>query len=132
MPAGSFWGAYGATLVPWYNAYGAYVTDPTVAVTNQGSPSNPAGMTVPAFNSSFGFFMVLMGKSDKRKGSDGECSKTCRLNVVSSIAMPCLPDLLTPHQRRLLRDILQLGPCIQLPRGRLLQSGLVLREHHER
>lgn len=108
------------------------MTDPTVAATNQGNPGNPAGMMVPAFSSSFAFFMVFMGKSDNREGSNGECPKTYKLTVVSSIAMLGLPDLLAPHQHGLLRDILHLGPCIQLPRGRLLQSGLVLREQHER
>ena len=54
-----------------------------------------------------------------------------KLSSVSRIAMLYLPDLLAPHQHRLLRDILHLSRCIQLPRGRLLQFGLVLREQHE-
>ncbi|KAG6990998.1 gpr1 fun34-class plasma membrane protein [Physcia stellaris] len=57
---GSFWGAFGATLVPWYNAYGSYVTDPTVAATQNGNPGNPAGLMAPAFNSSFAFFQIFM------------------------------------------------------------------------
>ena len=45
--------------------------------------------------------------------------------------MPHLPDLLAPHQHRLLRHLLHLGLRLRLPRGRLLQSGLVLRKQHE-
>ncbi|TKA80122.1 hypothetical protein B0A55_03331 [Friedmanniomyces simplex] len=41
---GAFWLSFGATLTPYYNAYGAFSTT-----------SNPAdGLTVPAFNASFG------------------------------------------------------------------------------
>ncbi|KAL8742651.1 MAG: hypothetical protein Q9184_008219 [Pyrenodesmia sp. 2 TL-2023] len=60
-PSGAFWGAFGATLVPWYNAYGAYVTDPALIATHMGHPGNPAGVAVPAFNASFAFFLVFMG-----------------------------------------------------------------------
>ncbi|KAL9578040.1 MAG: hypothetical protein Q9212_005979 [Teloschistes hypoglaucus] len=58
---GAFWLAFAATLIPWFNAYGAYVTDPVLAATNMGNPGNPAGLQVPAFNSSFGFFLIFMG-----------------------------------------------------------------------
>ncbi|KAL8716200.1 MAG: hypothetical protein Q9220_000105 [cf. Caloplaca sp. 1 TL-2023] len=58
---GAFWLSFGATLVPSFNAYGAYVTDPTVAATTMGNPGNPAGLQVPAFNASFAFFLVFMG-----------------------------------------------------------------------
>jgi len=48
---GSFWLSFGATLQPFFNAYGAYSTT-----------SNPAeGLTEPAFNASFGFFLLFMG-----------------------------------------------------------------------
>ncbi|KAL8790689.1 MAG: hypothetical protein Q9213_000537 [Squamulea squamosa] len=57
---GAFWLAFGATLVPSFNAYGAYVTDPEVAATMMGNPGNPAGLQVPAFNASFAFFLVMM------------------------------------------------------------------------
>ena len=125
---GSFWGAYGATLVPWFNAYGSYVTDPAVAAAYQGNPGNPAGLVVPAFDSSFAFFQIFMGMSDQRKG---DVQRGHKLNDVSRIAMLHLPDLLAPHQHRLLRNILHLSRCIRLPCGRLLQSGLVLREQRE-
>ncbi|KAI4119319.1 MAG: hypothetical protein LQ345_000756 [Seirophora villosa] len=58
---GAFWLAFGATLVPWFNAYGAYVTDPVAAAANMGNPGNPAGLEIPAFNSSFAFFLIFMG-----------------------------------------------------------------------
>lgn len=58
---GAFWLAFGGTLVPAFNAYGAYVTDPEVAATNMGNPGNPAGLQTPAFNASFAFFLVFMG-----------------------------------------------------------------------
>ncbi|KAI4128136.1 MAG: hypothetical protein LQ338_002873 [Usnochroma carphineum] len=58
---GAFWAAFGATLVPWFNAYGAYVTNPTAAASQMGNPGNPAGQQVPAFNASFAFFLVFMG-----------------------------------------------------------------------
>lgn len=57
---GAFWLTFGATLVPSFNAYGAYVTDPEVAAANMGNPGNPAGLQVPAFNASFAFFLVFM------------------------------------------------------------------------
>jgi len=63
---GAFWGAFGATLVPYYNAYGAYVTNPTTAAASQGNPGNPAGLMVPAFNSSFAYFLVFMGNASAR------------------------------------------------------------------
>ncbi|KAL8860785.1 MAG: hypothetical protein Q9178_002815 [Gyalolechia marmorata] len=58
---GAFWLTFGATLVPSFNAYGAYVTDPEVAAMMMGNPGNPAGLQVPAFNASFAFFLVFMG-----------------------------------------------------------------------
>ncbi|KAI4234316.1 MAG: hypothetical protein L6R40_006793 [Gallowayella cf. fulva] len=58
---GAFWLSFGGTLVPAFNAYGAYVTDPTVAAQQMGNPGNPAGLQVPAFNASFAFFLVFMG-----------------------------------------------------------------------
>ncbi|KAL9596657.1 MAG: hypothetical protein Q9219_005652 [cf. Caloplaca sp. 3 TL-2023] len=58
---GAFWAAFGATLVPWFNAYGAYVSDPILAAQQMGNPGNPAGLQVPAFNASFAFFLIFMG-----------------------------------------------------------------------
>ncbi|KAL8798125.1 MAG: hypothetical protein Q9182_006932 [Xanthomendoza sp. 2 TL-2023] len=57
---GAFWLTFGATLVPSFNAYGAYVTDPAVAAQQMGNPGNPAGLQSPAFNASFAFFLVFM------------------------------------------------------------------------
>ena len=57
---GAFWLSFAATLQPFFNAYGAYVTDPTVAAESMGQPGNPAGLAVPAFNASFAFFQVFM------------------------------------------------------------------------
>ncbi|KAF2098734.1 GPR1/FUN34/YaaH-class plasma membrane protein [Rhizodiscina lignyota] len=49
---GAFWLAFGATLQPFYSAYGNYATD----------PSNPAtGLTSIPFNSGFGFVLLAMG-----------------------------------------------------------------------
>jgi len=49
---GAFWLGFAATLTPYFNAYGAYSTDPT----------NPAlGLASVGFNSSFAFFCVFMG-----------------------------------------------------------------------
>jgi len=59
---GAFWLTFGATLQPFYNAYGAYVTDPTSAAKSMGQPGNPAGQMTPGFNASFAFFLVFMGK----------------------------------------------------------------------
>ena len=61
LNTGAFWLTFGATLVPSFNAYGAYVTDPEVAAATMGNPGNPAGLEVPAFNASFAFFLVFMG-----------------------------------------------------------------------
>ncbi|KAL8700225.1 MAG: hypothetical protein Q9224_001063 [Gallowayella concinna] len=58
---GAFWLTFGATLVPSFNAYGAYVTDPAVAANQMGNPGNPAGLQTPGFNASFAFFLVFMG-----------------------------------------------------------------------
>ncbi|KAI9714672.1 MAG: hypothetical protein M1812_006337 [Candelaria pacifica] len=49
---GGFWLAFGTTLTPLYNAYGAFSPD----------PSNPAaGLKSDTFNASFAYFMVFMG-----------------------------------------------------------------------
>jgi len=49
---GAFWFSFGATLQPFYNAYGAYSPDPT----------NPAaGLKTSGFQSSFAFFLIFMG-----------------------------------------------------------------------
>lgn len=48
---GAFWLTFGATLQPFFNAYGAYSTT-----------TNPAeGLETVGFNASFGFFLVFMG-----------------------------------------------------------------------
>ncbi|KAI9662871.1 MAG: hypothetical protein M1821_007918 [Bathelium mastoideum] len=48
---GAFWLSYGATLQPFYNAWGAYSTT-----------SNPKdGLTNAGFEASFGFFLLWMG-----------------------------------------------------------------------
>ncbi|KAF2161984.1 hypothetical protein M409DRAFT_58748 [Zasmidium cellare ATCC 36951] len=48
---GAFWLAYGATLQPFYNSYGAYK-----------DPMNPesTGLETPGFNASFAFFLLFM------------------------------------------------------------------------
>ena len=58
---GAFWGAFAFTLIPWFNAYGAYVIDPADQALSQGNPGNPLGLASPAFNASFGFFLLFMG-----------------------------------------------------------------------
>lgn len=52
---GAFWLSYAATLQPFYNAYGAYVTTANAGV------GNPAGLETSGFNASFAFFLVFMG-----------------------------------------------------------------------
>ena len=59
--AGAFWLAFGATLVPSFNAYGAYVTTPEQMAPQMGNPGNPLGLQTPAFNASFAFFLLFMG-----------------------------------------------------------------------
>ncbi len=49
---GAFWLYFGATLQPFYNAYGAYAPSGSSAA---------AGLTTTGFNASFGFFMLFMG-----------------------------------------------------------------------
>ena len=58
---GAFWLSFAATLQPFFNAYGAYVTNPTVAAASMGEPGNAAGLATPAFNASFAFFLLFMG-----------------------------------------------------------------------
>lgn len=48
---GAFWLTFGATLQPFYNAYGAYST----------TTSPAEGLDTVGFNASFGFFQVFMG-----------------------------------------------------------------------
>ena len=133
IPQGSFWGTFGATLVPWYNAYGSYVTDPTVAATNQGNPGNPAGLAVPAFNSSFAFFLVFMGKFfNLWVFCSGRIKNFERLtNELHRIGVPYLPHLLAPHQCRLLHNISYIGLRIWLSCRSIFKPGIVLREQHE-
>ena len=64
LSLGSFWATFGATLVPWFNAYGAYAPAHAAnAATQAGNPGNPLGLQSPGFNSSFAFFQVFIGKS---------------------------------------------------------------------
>lgn len=58
---GAFWLAFACTLIPWFNAYGAYVTDPAEAATSMGNPGNALGLQQPGFFASFAFFLVFMG-----------------------------------------------------------------------
>lgn len=58
---GAFWLAFAFTLIPWFNAYGAYVTDPTQAATSMGNPGNALGLQQPGYFASFAFFLVFMG-----------------------------------------------------------------------
>ncbi|MCJ1279235.1 hypothetical protein MMC21_007059 [Puttea exsequens] len=58
---GAFWLQFGATLQPFYNAYGAYVTDPEAVAANMGNPGNPVGQMTPGFNNSYAFFLLFMG-----------------------------------------------------------------------
>ncbi|KAF2226149.1 GPR1/FUN34/yaaH family-domain-containing protein [Elsinoe ampelina] len=51
MSFGAFWLTYGATLTPYYNAYGAYSTTGNAA----------DGLTSAGFNASFAFFLLWMG-----------------------------------------------------------------------
>jgi uncharacterized protein len=48
---GGFWFSYGATLLPSFNAFGAYSPDPADIT---------AGLASKGFNASFGFFMIFM------------------------------------------------------------------------
>ncbi|KAK0507876.1 hypothetical protein JMJ35_009765 [Cladonia borealis] len=57
---GAFWIALASTLVPWFNAYGAYVSDPTEIASQAGNPGNPFGLQTPAFNASFAFFFLFL------------------------------------------------------------------------
>lgn len=58
---GAYWLAFACTLVPWFNAYGAYVTAPSEAAPAMGNPGNPLGLQQPAFNASFAFFLLFTG-----------------------------------------------------------------------
>lgn len=40
---GAFWGTFAATLIPYYNAYGAYVTDPAKQAAWMGNPETQQG-----------------------------------------------------------------------------------------
>ncbi|PSK33943.1 Protein alcS [Elsinoe australis] len=51
MSFGAYWLTYGATLTPYYNAYGQYSTT--------GNPAD--GLTSAGFNASFAFFLLWMG-----------------------------------------------------------------------
>ena len=61
---GAFWLTFGGTLVPSFNAYGAYVTTPAQMAGQNGNPGNPLGLQTPAFNASFAFLLVFMGALD--------------------------------------------------------------------
>jgi len=55
---GAFWLSYGATLQPFYNAYGAYVTTLTP---NDPGYSPALGLETVGFTASFAFFLLFMG-----------------------------------------------------------------------
>lgn len=116
---GAFWGAFGATLVPYYNAYGAYVTNPTAAAASQGNPGNPAGLAVPAFNASFAYFLVFMGNINP-------VFHPLLANSTRRAALSDLPHLLPSDEYRLLRHLPQPDTRLRLPRCSILQLGTVL------
>ena len=60
-PTGAFWLTFAATLVPWFNTYGSYVTSTAEAAPQMGNPGNPLGLQQPAFNASYAFFLLFMG-----------------------------------------------------------------------
>lgn len=131
---GAFWLTFGGTLVPAFNAFGAYVTDPKVAATHMGQPGNPAGLQTPAFNASFAFFLVFMGLfpsflpqspllSKERKDTKARDTTRPRL--------PRLPHLLPPHQHRLLRHLPLPRLRLRLPLGRILESRARVRKSDE-
>lgn len=57
---GAFWVTFGITLVPFFNAYGAFVTDE--AALEQIYPGNPLGLQELGFYSSFASFLLFMGQ----------------------------------------------------------------------
>lgn len=59
---GGFWFALGATLIPWFNAYGAYAVDFIEDISSMGNSGSPLGLHSPDFNSSFAFFLLFMGE----------------------------------------------------------------------
>ena len=67
---GAFLTALAFTLIPWFNAYGAYVTDPAQQALSQGNPGNPLGLATPSFNASFGFFLLFIGTFSPCNGHD--------------------------------------------------------------
>ncbi|KAL8944367.1 MAG: hypothetical protein Q9211_000601 [Gyalolechia sp. 1 TL-2023] len=52
VAAGGFWFTLGSTLTPFYNAYGAYASDPTKPY---------EGLASEGFHASYGFFLLFMG-----------------------------------------------------------------------
>lgn len=95
---GAFWLAFGATLVPSFNAYGAYVNDPTQIAQSLGHPGNRAGLKSPAFNSSFAFVLLFMGKLMKfwstMLGVYFYWRQAC---LIHSCNVLCFSRLLTTH-----------------------------------
>ena len=78
---GAFWLTFGGTLVPSFNAYGAYVTTPAQMAGQDGNPGNPLGLQTPGFNASFAFFLLFMGESAFHRCS---IQRRYRLTHVSS------------------------------------------------
>ena len=131
LHTGAFWLTFGGTLVPSFNSYGAYVTNPTQMAGQDGNPGNPLGLQTPGFNSSFAFFLLFMGALSSiiylpLVHTYGE---TTNADVnVHRIRLLHLPHLLPPHQYRLLPHLPL--PCLRLrlSRRRILEPGARVRE----
>lgn len=99
---GAFWATFGATLMPFFSAYGNYVAeDPT--------PVNPTGLNAPQFNNAFG------------KSADPSSLALEEQSLIESRLLPPLhgspllrlPDLRPSDQFDVRHDLFHPGPSFR-------------------
>lgn len=87
---GAFWLSFGATLQPFFNAYGAYAPP--------GATSIAEGLTTVGFNSSFGMFT---SSTPFMLGVMRPLLTIHSYRILSTFhgcALPCLSSVFSPHQ----------------------------------
>jgi hypothetical protein len=115
---GAFWLTFGFTMMPEYNAAGAFEAT--------------GGVESPGFNASFGKLRHLFHATLEESNADRVTLVRRFLPSLDGFPLPHLHGLRPPHQHGLRRNFRFSGPCFRLPRRRVLapRSGQRWHSHH--